>query len=231
MGIPTNMPGYHRRTLAMYELDKVLGANVIPPTFLARHGGKIGTIMAQVTKKKSSGEEPTGEERADPRIQKSLSNLFLLDIIAGQVDRHRGNYIFEVEGDTIKGVKGIDLDLAFGKDFTGATVEDFNQRLEKVMKFKGSSGSEYQYYSQAKQDIERAIYGKLPVELEEIDQKFAMHIIDTAEKGTQKVKDALAGLLAEVEINSTIDRLKSLAKVLKPLIGKENIPVIAESKK
>jgi len=217
--------------MAMYELDKVLGANVIPPTFLAMHEGKIGTVMAQVVKKKPTGEEATGKEKAQPHVQKSLSNLFLLDIVAGQVDRHSGNYIFEVEGGVVKGVKGIDLDLAFGEEFTGATVERYNQRLTEVMKFKNAEGSEYLNYKYAVMDIERGTYGKMPVQLEEIDQEFAKRIIDMAENGAQNIIDALAGLLPEAEINSTIDRLKSLAKVLKPLIGKEDGPVITESKK
>ncbi len=126
---------------------------------------------------------------------------------------------------------GFDLDLAFGEEFTGATVERYNQRLTEVMKFKNAEGSEYLNYKYAVMDIERGTYGKMPVQLEEIDQEFAKRIIDMAENGAQNIIDALAGLLPEAEINSTIDRLKSLAKVLKPLIGKEDGPVITESKK
>jgi len=231
MGIPEKMPGFHRRTMAMYELDKVLGANVIAPAFLAKHGGKIGTVLAKVENKKATGEEATSEEKNQPQVQKSLSNLFLLDIIAGQVDRHGGNYIFEVEGGVIKGVKGIDLDLAFGEEFTGAEVEKLNQKLADVLKGKEKSASnaEYQNYRNAKADIENAIYGKLPVELEEIDQEFAKHIVEMAESGEQLIQNALAGLLPEAEINATIDRLKSLAKILKQMIGKDTGPVIAKS--
>jgi hypothetical protein len=35
--MPRRTPGHHRRTLAMYQLDRVLGTDVIPPTFMARH--------------------------------------------------------------------------------------------------------------------------------------------------------------------------------------------------
>jgi hypothetical protein len=44
-GIPKENPRLIERNLAMYELDKLLGAGVIPPTFAAKHAGKAGMIM------------------------------------------------------------------------------------------------------------------------------------------------------------------------------------------
>jgi len=101
------------------------------------------------------------------------------------------------------------------------------------MKFKESSDPfVYVGWQQVKRQIEGATFGKMPVELEGIDEPFAKHIIETAETGQQKVRDALIGLINEAEINATIDRLQSLAKLLKPLIGKEEQDlVITESKK
>ena len=66
------------------------------------------------------------------------------------VDRHGGNYIIEMEGGVIKGVKGIDNDLAFGKLYSGEKVEEFNQDIEQR---------------------EVHIHGKMPVELEALPRK------------------------------------------------------------
>ena len=53
--MPVMQPGHHRRTLAMFKLDQLLGTDVIPPTFMAKHKGKLGTVMEEV-ESKSSGE-------------------------------------------------------------------------------------------------------------------------------------------------------------------------------
>jgi hypothetical protein len=229
-GIPEMYPAEHMRTLAMYELDKALGSDVLPPVFLAKHGGKIGTVMAKVMGKAGG---KSGKALKQPDVQRSLSKLYLLDIIAGQVDRHSGNYILEVKGGVIKGVRGIDLDLAFGEKYTGADVEDYNQTIAEGNRLQGSSDKDEQEEGRKMiREVRNATRGKMPVELEEIDQSFAKRIIEIAETGQQKIRDALGGLLPEAEINATIDRLKSLAKVLKPLIGKEDKDmVITESKK
>jgi hypothetical protein len=231
-GIPEMFPAEHRRTLAMYELDKALGADVILPTFLAKHGGKMGTVMAKVegmTETLAKTEEPEVLKKSD--FKRSLSKLFLLDIIAGQVDRHKGNYLLEIKDKAVKGVKGIDLDMAFGEKYTGADVEDYNKSIAKAQeKLKGNVYAQRQGSDEIGQ-IRESVRGRLPVELEEIDQEFAKTIINTAEKGTQKIKDALAGLLPKAEIEATFDRLRSLAKILVPLIGKEEQElVITESK-
>ena len=56
----------------------------------------------------------------DARLQQGLSNLQVLDLITGQVDRHPGNYFIDMDTDTraVRGVEGIDNDLAFGKNIT-----------------------------------------------------------------------------------------------------------------
>lgn len=51
-------------------------------------------------------------------LQKQLMDLEVCDLISGQVDRHTGNYLIEVDGDKVT-VKGIDNDFAFGKDNVG----------------------------------------------------------------------------------------------------------------
>lgn len=50
-----------------------------------------------------------------PEIQRQLIEMQILDAITGQVDRHAGNYFVDQSGGR-NVVKGIDLDLSFGKD-------------------------------------------------------------------------------------------------------------------
>ncbi|MFO0901552.1 MAG: hypothetical protein U0939_01050 [Pirellulales bacterium] len=52
--------------------------------------------------------------KAMASLQKQLMDLEVCDLISGQVDRHVGNYLIEVDGDKVA-VKGIDNDFAFGK--------------------------------------------------------------------------------------------------------------------
>ncbi len=204
----------------MYRLDQILGANVIPPTFLAEYGGQIGSVMQKV-KGGKKWSEATPEEKALPAVQRTLTTIFLLDVVAGQVDRHHGNYMLEIEGGVVKGVKGIDLDLAFGTEYTGQTVEYWNKR------FSEGKPSEVKKYRQ------EALAGKMPAELklEDMDQAFVKRIIKTADEGIQDVRDALTGFISDAEISTTISRLKTLADFLRPLVDKMEGPVLTESKK
>lgn len=282
MGIPKQDPGFHLRTLAMYKLDQLLGANVIPPTFLAKHSGKLGTVMEQIKgptvavaskgianfksrereeinqnigfigyrlkndklteqeRQDCLQEKRTWEEKRDklnaeqeklkkkyfdnPTYRRSFSILMLLDTIAGQVDRHDKNYIVQMEGGVIKGVKGIDNDLAFGFKYNKAKLElYFKEGKQPVMK-NGKPAKD----KHGKQVFEVA--GYIPSELDEIDHDFAKKIIETAENQQQLVREALKGLLSEGEIKATIGRLTALAEWLKPLMDKKDGPVVTEWK-
>lgn len=51
-----------------------------------------------------------------PEVQRGLSNLQVLDMIANQVDRHSGNVMATYdEGGNVTGIRGIDNDFAFGQ--------------------------------------------------------------------------------------------------------------------
>ncbi|GEM_PF-6828142 len=110
------------RNIAMYKLDQLLGTGVIPRTERATFGGKAGTVM-EFTKGRQlhnvdlKARQQTSAEvdYANAEIQKGLSNLQLLDAIAGQIDRHGGNIIVVTnQRGEPTGVKGIDNDFAFG---------------------------------------------------------------------------------------------------------------------
>jgi len=54
----------------------------------------------------------------NPVVQKGLSDLQVFDYIIGHADRNPGNWIYEKQGDTIIGVKGIDNDDTFGEKWS-----------------------------------------------------------------------------------------------------------------
>jgi hypothetical protein len=110
------------RNIAMYRLDQLLGTGVMPRTERAKLKGKAGTVMTRERGTElrdfvENKEEKSAEEiLMTPAIQRGLSNLQLLDAIAGQIDRHAGNIIVTIDEKTGKAIeiRGIDNDFAFG---------------------------------------------------------------------------------------------------------------------
>lgn len=201
-GIPAQNPEFAKRNLAMLAMDKLLGANVIPKTFLAKHNDKEGFIMEKVEGKtarqmQKDDKESLKDAMALPQVRRSLSNLYLLDMICAQVDRHPGNFVIEVENGVIKGVKGIDNDLAFGKDVD----------LEKAMTYNKGS------FARGSQTA-----GVLVDELTEIDRTFAQKIIDL-DGQPDLVKATLKDLLTNEEIEATLERITHLANFLRPMMN------------
>ena len=58
---------------------------------------------------------PVDINYGDAVVQKGLSDLQVFDYIIGHADRNPGNWIYEKQGDTITGIKGIDNDDTFGE--------------------------------------------------------------------------------------------------------------------
>lgn len=145
MGISLVDPNAGARSVAMYELAKLLdlGVDVIAKTEFATHtsdtktkntplakpAAKMGVHM-EMAKGKEAAQTPTtftGQEAQqkggdtisleDPQLQRSLNALQLIDAIAGQLDRHWHNYYIATDGKgKVTGVVGIDLDMAFSPD-------------------------------------------------------------------------------------------------------------------
>lgn len=202
-GIPENNPEFGKRNLAMQAIDKLLDAKVIPPTFSAQHNNQQGIVMKKVegvTGKKALKDDEDMDDNQklhnNPKVRQGLSKLYLLDVICAQVDRHPGNYIIEIEDGVIKGVQGIDNDLAFGKDL------DFNT-MEAMKGFNKNFG---------------VMLGKEASTLTEIDRPFAERIVALA-LNHQLVSDALNGLVSGQEIQATLDRLDALSNFLQPLLN------------
>jgi hypothetical protein len=63
---------------------------------------------------------PVDIDYGNPVVQKGLSDLQVFDYIIGHADRNAGNWIYEKQGNTIIGVKGIDNDDTFGETWSQA---------------------------------------------------------------------------------------------------------------
>jgi hypothetical protein len=119
----------------------------------------------------------------DPNFQRAMSKLQMLDIIAGQLDRHGGNYFVQLdEGGNFVALKGIDLDLAFGKK-TKATSNKFKAG------YLGDGGKQIKKFDAGFVDV---LIGLNP----------------------QVIRDAIAGLMSDEEINATVERFTDLRDYL-----------------
>lgn len=214
VGIPEIDPRFGDRSVAMFHLDRLLGANLVPPTFRAEHQGQKGTSMEKVTVADGSvvdGKKATQTDRENPVVTRALANLSLLDYIAGQVDRHPGNYmILKANDGAIIGVRAIDNDLAFGEGYLGAV-----DNIEKV-------ASEIPNPEMKNAALATVSAGVLPSMLTEIaDVAFARRIIALAAV-PKMIKKALSDYLTKKEIAATVERLTRLADFLRPLIKDAN---------
>ena len=135
-GIRQADPNYGARSVALYRLDQLLNAGVTARAEFAVHkdangASVLGTVLESATGKNAS-EVRFGQNAAhaqamgpdaigldDPTLQRGLNKLQILDAIAGQLDRHEGNYFIEGDGKGgVTKITGIDLDMAFGADMT-----------------------------------------------------------------------------------------------------------------
>lgn len=118
MGINTqDDPRYGNRNIAGGLVGKLLGTSVMPESSFGISEGKIGLLM-----QKAPGQtakqfiDDYGDASLTPKgqasLQRQLADLEVCDILTGQSDRHPGNYMIDVVGDTVT-VTGIDNDFAF----------------------------------------------------------------------------------------------------------------------
>jgi hypothetical protein len=76
---------------------------------------------------------PVDIDYRDPVVQKGLSDLQVFDYIIGHADRNAGNWIYEKDNTgSITGVKGIDNDDTFGKDWSSAIPRTLGQFSSKT---------------------------------------------------------------------------------------------------
>ena len=128
------------REVAMSYLDRLLGAGMIVRTerALERDGvnTREGVIMERgVGDKMAEQLEAHGKESVSTNaVMRDLSKLQLLDLLALQIDRHKGNYIVKTDGTgTITGLIGFDHDMSFGR--SGEWVSGNTKEIPGLAKY------------------------------------------------------------------------------------------------
>lgn len=193
-GIKQVDPNYGARNIALYRLDRLLDAGVIARAEFAVHtdgdgkstlgtvmekakGGKFGGHMVRHTDDGAVG----GVGLNDPKLLSGLNKLQLLDAIAGQLDRHLGNFFVDTdEKGNVTSVTGIDNDMAFG---------------EKMLSPNDDVGAHH--------------YRGIP---EYVDKVMGEKILAVRESD---IRDALAGLLSQSEIDATVSRFLVVQQAVK----------------
>jgi len=192
VGIHQMDPNYGARTVAMYRLDKLFGANVTAKAEFATHGGKLGTVLESAKGEEASKvtwalDEDQQNELGpgavavnDPVLQRAMNKLQIFDAICGQLDRHQGNWYVDFDPKTgkVRGITGIDLDMAFGSDH-----EDPNQ-------------------------IRGENYLGLPPMM---DAEFANRLMLVL---PNEIRNALKGLLSDEEVEATVRRFEVVKKAI-----------------
>lgn len=222
-GIPEKKPQFGKRSVASYALDKLLGADLVPPTFWATHGEVKGILIEKVAAPQG-GSVVEGKDAGDnmnhPIVRRGLSNLTLLDYIAGQVDRHPGNYmIVRDDTGTVIDFKAIDNDLAFGPDYL-----DVMDQQATLMQ---NVGDLSQANTNIRNEVEhKANNGLMPSALTGIDQRFAEKVVALG-SFPELIDSVLDDILSIKEVVATRERLTKLADFLRPLLANDDARIKA----
>ena len=193
-----------KRNVATSRMAKLLGIeDMIAKSDMATVtiNGKTmtGTIMEEVkgtivedSKTKAAGEETS--VKYSPEAFKQLMNLQVFDVICGQVDRHTGNYLGELEKKKdgryiFKNIKGIDNDMSFG-------LIKYSDILKNG-----------QYGIKEMKPIE--LDGTLTIPFLDYDMAMKIKALKPAEVSYQ-----MADILSKEEIRALIDRIKGVQNVI-----------------
>ena len=178
--------------------------------------------QALVEQEKATGEELTfetfkkgfGQGKNDPKLQKDLTSLQVLDVLCGQQDRHVGNYFInqDANGNTT-GVMGIDNDFSFGR-FAADRQAEIARQKQAGQKANRNSGTHNRDVIQ---------HGKIV--LPHIDKQLAQNIIQLDDTVVQY---ALADLITPEEIKWTLIRLHELQDAFKKEMADPNSKVFLE---
>jgi hypothetical protein len=160
------------RSIAMSRLDQLLGAGVIARTEQALKGDKLGTFMWEA-QGLSARDAAKNDLSGDPNLPRLLSRLQLIDTIAGQVDRHPGNYYVQTDRNgTVTGITGIDLDMSWvGNPKAGAKIGFDVQHgsIDQREKWKGQAFDHFPGFSRfVDKELATAIIALSPLDLRAI---------------------------------------------------------------
>jgi hypothetical protein len=131
-GINTGDLRSANREVAMSRLDILLDANLISKAELAiqktglKAQARLGSMASgargkeiskyrQIDRNAVHPGTPDAIKKDDPVLMSKLSALEMIDFLAGQADRHQGNYMIQVDhSGNVLGLTGIDNDMSFG---------------------------------------------------------------------------------------------------------------------
>ena len=127
------MANMSRRNVATSRIAELLGLeNLVAKSrtvdILDQATGQTirGNLMDQAEGKEyDKVENAITENKIDSGFIRDLTNLQVLDILCGQVDRHRNNMLYKTDDQgTVTGVQGIDNDGAFGTNTDVASAKN-----------------------------------------------------------------------------------------------------------
>ena len=111
----------YKSEIAAYELDKLLGMNMVPPAVERRFEGELGAAImwleSTTSVKQRGGKVPTG-----PAFGKPIRIMQMFDNLIGNVDRNAGNILIDQANNVIL----IDHSRAF------ITKQDLPWKFERV---------------------------------------------------------------------------------------------------
>ena len=150
------------------------------------------------------------EMGSDPKLQKMLSSLQVLDNLCGLQDRHGENFFVETDDNGMAtSVQGIDNDYSFG-----AVVLDRQKEADK--KFGGARHG-------LNHTADVVQYGKIT--LPHIDKQLAQNILDLDDA---TARYALSDLITEEEIDAFLARLHDLQKAFRSEMKNKESTVFIE---
>jgi hypothetical protein len=152
-GINLNDLRSSNREVAMSRLDMLLDANLISKAQLAieKNGlkatPKLGSVAGEAKGKDITKYNLVADQanhpgtrdtvrRDDPVLLSKLSALQMIDFLAGQVDRHQGNYMIQVDNNgAVVNITGIDNDMSFGTKDTNLMATRGARQLPILAKY------------------------------------------------------------------------------------------------
>lgn len=206
------------RNVATYRLAELLGlTELIPATtkvaFTDQDGKEQrGILMAEARGKElwEADEQVSDSKRGriperfffDKHIVFQMNSLQIMDVIAGQVDRHNSNMMMEYDGERIIKVKGIDNDLCFGK-----------MTYKEILKH------------QDPEDNIKPLEDKDGIKLKYIDKKVYESVLALND---EMIRYTFADLLTKAEMEGLLDRLHGVQKLFRSIQPNGKVKICTE---
>ena len=197
-----------KRNVASSRLASILGVKDLVTqsrmTEIQINGTKMSGVIMDEAKGISCAQLFSKAEKENVKVMyspeaiRSLENLQIFDILAGQVDRHRNNYHVTYEFDqkknmyVINTICGIDNDMCFGKLRYNEITATGQQGYNRIKNFESHG------------DV------KLPF----IDYDMAQHIMQL---DAEQLSYQMADILSNEEREALSDRLKGVKRAIKKL--------------